>query len=194
MSTMSKSPSLIDKALAFCASKFDGQQPAGDAGAWCVPDRTELIRILQEEGGESDPFLTLAAVLRQTIQLTSTGDEEITQFFGPEVGFVVAELTENPKFSLATRKALRILFMPSLSRKAKLVVLAEIIETVRQIGSKTAPKSWSLQHKQDYFMWAEKTVKAMGNVNPTLLAVFAAEIENSKLAVRSRTGSAKVVN
>jgi hypothetical protein len=32
----------------------------------------------------------------------------------------------------------------------------------------------------------------MGNVNPTLLAVFAAEIENSKLAVSSRTGSAKV--
>jgi (p)ppGpp synthase/HD superfamily hydrolase len=145
---MSKSPSLIDKALAFCAGKFGGAQPVGDAGIYCVPDRTELIRILQEEGGESDPFLTVAAVLRQTIQLTSTSDEEIAQVFGPEVGMVVAELTENVKFSLATRKALRILVMPSLSRKAKLVVLAEIIETVRQIGSKTAPKSWSLQQKQ----------------------------------------------
>ena len=191
---MSKSPSLIDKALAFCAGKFGGAQPVGDPGIYCVPDRTELIRILQEEGGESDPFLTVAAVLRQTLQLTSTSDEEIAQVFGPEVSMVVAELTENVKFSLATRKALRILVMPSLSRKAKLVVLAEIIETVRQIGSKTAPKSWSLQHKHDYFVWAEKAVSAMGNVNPTLLAVFAAEIENSKLAVKSRTGSAKVVN
>jgi len=191
---MSKSPSLIDKALAFCAGKFGGAQPVGDPGIYCVPDRTELIRILQEEGGESDPFLTVAAVLRQTLQLTSTSDEEIAQVFGPEVSMVVAELTENVKFSLATRKALRILVMPSLSRKAKLVVLAEIIETVRQIGSKTAPKNWSLQHKQDYFVWAEKAVSAMGNVNPTLLAVFAAEIENSKLAVKSRTGSAKVVN
>ncbi|MEY4467780.1 MAG: protein 3 [Pseudomonadota bacterium] len=189
---MSKSPSLIDKGLAFCAGKFGGAQPSGDAGAYCVPDRTELIRILQEEGGESDPFLTLAAVLRQTLQLTSTSDEEIAQVFGSEVSMVVAELTENAKFSLATRKALRILVMPSLSRKAKLVVLAEIIETVRQISSKTAPKSWSLQHKQDYFVWAEKAVAAMGNVNPTLLAVFAAEIENSKLTVSSRTGSAKV--
>ena len=194
MATMSKSTSLIDKALAFCAGKFGGAQPVGDAGAWCVPDRTELIRILQEEGGESDPFLTVAALLRQTIQLTSTSDEEIAQAFGPEVSMVVAELTENVKFSLATRKALRILVMPSLSRKAKLVVLAEIIETVRQIGSKTAPKSWSLQHKQDYFVWSEKAVAAMGNINPTLFAVFAAEIENSKLAVKSRTGSAKVRN
>jgi len=191
---MSKSPSLIDKALAFCAGKFGGAQPVGDAGTYCVPDRTELIRILQEEGGESDPFLTVAAVLRQTIQLTTTSDEEIAQAFGPEVSMVVAELTENSKFSLATRKALRILVMPSLSRKAKLVVLAEIIETVRQIGSKTAPSSWSLQHKKNYFIWAEKAVKAMGNVNPTLLAVFAAEVENSKLAVSSRTGSAKVAN
>jgi hypothetical protein len=82
MATMSKSTSLIDKALAFCAGKFGGAQPVGDAGAWCVPDRTELIRILQEEGGESDPFLTVAALLRQTIQLTSTSDEEIAQAFG----------------------------------------------------------------------------------------------------------------
>lgn len=84
--------------------------------------------------------------------------------------------------------------MPSLSRKAKLVIFAEIIETVRQISSKTAPKSWSLQHKQDYFIWAEKTVAAMGNINPTLLAVYSAEIENAKLAVTSRTGTAKVTN
>jgi (p)ppGpp synthase/HD superfamily hydrolase len=150
------------------------------------------VRILQEEGGESDPYLTLSAVLRDTLQLTDTTEAEIFKAFGPEVAFTVAELTENSKFTLGTRKSLRILSMPSLSRKGKLVVLAEIIETVRQIGSKTAPKSWSLQHKQDYFMWADKTVIAMGNVNPTLLAVFAAEIENSKLAVKSRTGVAKV--
>jgi uroporphyrinogen-III decarboxylase len=74
------------------------------------------------------------------------------------------------------------------------VIFAEIIETIRQIGSKTAPKSWTLQHKQDYFVWGEKTVAAMGNINPTLLAVFSAEIENAKLAVNSRTGAAKVSN
>ncbi len=191
---MSKSSTLIEKALAFCAGKFDGAQPAGDTGIYCVPDRTELIRILQEEGSEPDPYLTLAAVLRETIRLTSTTEEEIAQVFGPEVSFTVAELTENSKFSLATRKSLRTLFMPSLSRKAKLVIFAEIIETVRQISSKTAPKSWSLQHKQDYFIWAEKTVAAMGNINPTLLAVYSAEIENAKLAVTSRTGTAKVTN
>ena len=191
---MTKSSSLVEKALAFCASKFDGAQPVGDVGAGCVPDRTELIRILQEEGGEPDPYLTLAALLRDTIQLTSTTEAEIAKVFGPEVGFTVAELTENLKFSLATRKSLRILIMPSLSRKAKLVIFAEIIETIRQIGSKTAPKSWTLQHKQDYFVWGEKTVAAMGNINPTLLAVFSAEIENAKLAVNSRTGAAKVSN
>ena len=143
---MTKSSSLVEKAMAFCASKFDGSQPAGDVGACCVPDRTELIRILQEEGGEPDPYLTLAALLRDTIQLTSTTEAEIAKVFGPEVGFTVAELTENLKFSLATRKSLRILIMPSLSRKAKLVIFAEIIETIRQIGSKTAPKKIGRAH------------------------------------------------
>ena len=188
---MSKISALAEKAIVFCAEKFESAQPAGEAGLSCVPDRVELVRILQEEGGEPDPYLTLAAILRDTLQSTSTTEDEILKVFGSEVAYIVAELTENPKFSAITRRTLRLQRVPSMSRKARLIAFAEIIETIRQVGGKAAPKSWTVRHKQDYFEWAEKIVAAFGNLNTTLLAVFAAELESAKLSLASRPAAAK---
>lgn len=188
---MSKISALAEKAIVFCAEKFESAQPAGEAGLSCVPDRVELVRILQEEGGEPDPYLTLAAILRDTLQSTSTTEDEILKVFGSEVAYIVAELTENPKFSAITRRTLRLQRVPSMSRKAKLIAFAEIIETIRQVGGKAAPKSWTARHKQDYFEWAEKIVAAFGNLNTTLLAVFAAELESAKLSLALRPAAAK---
>lgn len=188
---MSKPTGLADKAISYCAEKFEASPPMGEAGLCCVPDRTEVVRILQQEGSEPDPYLTVAALLRNLLQHTSTTEEEILKIFGVEVALIVAELTENSKFTLATRRTLRLTRMPGLSRKAKLILLAEIIETLRQIAGKTAPGSWSVQHKQEFFEWAEKMIAAMGNVNTTLLAVYLAELEAAKLSVSSQPAAAK---
>ena len=188
---MSKPTGLTGKAIDYCAGKFDASPPLGEAGLCCVPDRTELVRILQEEGGEPDPYLTVAAILRDLLQCTSTSEEDILKIFGVEVALIVAELTEDSKFTLATRRTLRLSRVSSLSRKARLILLAEIIETLRQIAGKTAPGSWSGQLKQEFFEWAEKMIAAMGNVNTTLLAVYLAELEAAKLSVSTKPGSAK---
>ena len=188
---MSKISGLAEKAIAFSAAKFESVQPAGEAGLCCVPDRTELVRILQEEGGEPDPYLTLAAILRDTLQHTDTSEDEILKVFGSEVAYIVAELTESPKFTVVTRRTLRLQRIPSMSRKAKLILFAEIIETVRQVGSKAAPRSWTAKHRQDYFDWAERAVAAFGKLNTTLLAVFSAELESAKLSQASRPPAAK---
>ena len=173
----------MDKAIGYCAEKFESRSPAGEAGLCCVPDRSELVHILQEEGGESDPYLTVAAILRDVLQYTATPEEEILKVFGIEVALIVAELTENNKFTTATRRTLRLARMSGLSRKAKLILFAEIIETLRQLASKTVPGNWSVQHKQEFFEWAEKIVAAMGKVNTTLLAVYLAELETAKLSL-----------
>lgn len=188
---MSKATGLIDKAIGYCAGKFESSPPVGEAGLCCVPDRTELVRILQEEGGEPDPYLTVAAILRDVLQYTTTAEEEILKVFGVEVAMIVAELTENSKFTLATRRTLRLARMSGLSRKAKLIVFAEIIETLRQIAGKTAPGSWSAQHKLEFFDWAEKIIAAMGKVNTTLLAVYLAELEAARLSVAAKASGAK---
>ena len=188
---MSQATGLIDRAIAFCAAKFESSPPAGEAGLCCVPNRAELVRILREEGSEPDPYLMVAAVLGGVLQYTSTAEEEILKAFGVEVALLVAELTENSKFTIATRKTLRLTRMSGLSRKAKLILIAEIIETLRQIAGKTAPGNWSVQHKLEFFDWADKITAAMGNVNTTLLAVYLAELETAKLGVVAKPKAAK---
>jgi guanosine-3',5'-bis(diphosphate) 3'-pyrophosphohydrolase len=188
---MSQATGLIGRAIAFSAAKFASSPPAGEAGLCCVPNRAELVRILQEEGSEPDPYLMVAAVLGGVLQYTSTPEEEILKAFGVEVALIVAELTENSKFTIATRKTLRLTRMSGLSRKAKLILIAEIIETLRQIASKTAPGNWSVQHKLEFFEWADKIIAAMGNVNTTLLAVYLAEMETAKLGVVAKPKAAK---
>ena len=183
---MSQATGLTDRAIAFFAAKCESSPPAGEAGLCCVPNRAELVRILQEEGSEPDPYLMVAAVLGGVLQHTPTAEEEIIKAFGVEVALIVAELTENSKFTIATRKTLRMARMSGLSRKAKLILLAEIIETLRQIASKTAPSSWSVQHKQAFFECAEKMIAAMGNVNTTLLAIYLAELEAAKLSIATK--------
>lgn len=188
---MSKATGLIDKAIGYCAGKFASSPPTGEAGLCCVPDRGELVRILQEEGGEPDPYLMMATVLRDVLQYTTTAEEEILNAFGVEVALIVAELTENSKFTVATRRTLRLARMSGLSRKARLILFAEIIETLRQIAGKTTAGSWSVQHKQEFFEWAEKIVAAMGNVNTTLLAIYLAELEAARLSVATQANAAK---
>ena len=156
-----------------------------------MPNRAELVRILQEEGSEPDPYLMVAAVLGGVLQYTSTPEEEILKAFGVEVALIVAELTENSKFTIATRKTLRLTRMSGLSRKAKLILIAEIIETLRQIAGKTAPGNWLVQHKLEFFDWADKIIAAMGKVNTTLLAIYLAELEAAKLSVAIKPVSAK---
>jgi hypothetical protein len=62
---------------------------------------------------------------------------------------------------------------------------------LRQIAGKTAPGNWSVQHKLEFFDWADKITAAMGNVNTTLLAVYLAELETAKLGVVAKPKAAK---
>jgi len=81
---------------------------------------------------------------------------------------------------------LRMRSAPHLSRKARLIRLAEVIESVRMLASPISPKAWSDQHKLEYFDWAERLVQAMGKTSSTLEAVVSAEIEGARLKIGAR--------
>jgi guanosine-3',5'-bis(diphosphate) 3'-pyrophosphohydrolase len=179
---------LIDKAKAFRAGKLALHKPPDEIGAACVANAEDLARVLSEEAGETDTFLLASAILHDVLGFKETNEAELVSVFGSEIAFIVAEVTDHPCFSPVTRKALRLRSASHLSRKARLIKLAELIETVRTLASPIAPKAWSDQHKLEYFDWAERLVQAMGKTSSTLEAVFSAEIEGARLKVGSRMG------
>ena len=183
---MTTRSALLDKAKAFRAGKVALAKPASEVGAACVANSEDLALVLSEEAGETDVFLLASAILHDILQITETNEAELASVFGSEIAFIVAEITDHPRFSLVTRKALRMRSAPHLSRKARLIKLAEVIESVRMLASPTSPKIWSDQHKIEYFDWAERLVQAMGKTSATLEAVVSAEIEGARLKVRAR--------
>lgn len=172
--------SVLDKAIAF-RSRHGAERPiAPEAGMHCILNPADVVQMLQE-AGESDPFLLAAAVLHDMLQFGAVTETDIASVFGSEVGCIVAEVTDNPRLSRSTQKALRMTIAPNMSRRAKLLKLAQLVASVRNLATPTPPAPWDEKQRNDYFDWVEKFSAATGVQNPTLQAIMLAELERARL-------------
>ena len=172
--------SVLDKAIAF-RSRHGAERPiAPEAGMHCILNPADVMQMLQE-AGESDPFLLAAAMLHDMLQFGAVTETDIASVFGSEVGCIVAEVTDNPRLSRSTQKALRMTIAPNMSRRAKLLKLAQLVASVRNLATPTPPAPWDEKQRNDYFDWVEKFSAATGVQNPTLQAIMLAELERARL-------------
>ena len=173
---------LQQKALAFRRQHGAAQAIVPEPGMHCILSAADLAQLLVE-AGESDPFLMAAALLHDMLQFTEVTESDIAAVFGSEVAYIVAEVTDNPRLSKVTRKALRITIAPYMSRKARLLKLAQLIASVRNLGGAFAPAAWDARQRLDFFNWVERFADAAGVLNPTLQAIMLAELERARLSV-----------
>jgi len=172
--------SVLDKAIAF-RSRHGAERPiAPEAGMHCILNPADVVQMLQE-AGESDPFLLAAAMLHDMLQFGAVTETDIASVFGSEVGCIVAEVTDNPRLSRSTQKVLRTTIAPNMSRRAKLLKLAQLVASVRNLATPTPPAPWDEKQRNDYFDWVEKFSAATGVQNPTLQAIMLAELERARL-------------
>ena len=176
---------MAEKAVAFRAAR----RTAGsdEPGLYCVPDPLEVARLLNE-AGEGDPFLLAAAVLHDLLQSAGgqgecAGESDIAAAFGTETAFIVAEASDHPQLSVPTRKVLRMTMAPHMSRKARLLKLAQLVASVRNLAGPYAPAAWEASHRREFFGWVERFAAAARVPNPTLQAIMLAELERARLAV-----------
>lgn len=174
--------SVLEKAIAF-RGRHGAERPiAPEAGMHCILNPADVVQMLQE-AGESDPFLLAAAMLHDMLQFGAVTETDIATVFGSEVGCIVAEVTDNPRLSRGTRKALRMTAAPHMSRRAKLLKLAQLVASVRNLASPTPPAPWDEKQRADFFDWVEKFSAATGVQNATLQAIMLAELERARLVL-----------
>lgn len=173
---------LQQKALAFRRQHGAEQAIAPEPGMHCILSAADLAQLLSE-AGESDPFLMAAALLHDMLQFTDVTEPDLAAVFGSEVAYIVAEITDNPRLSRVTRKTLRLTIAPHMSRKAKLLKLAQLVASVRNLAGAFAPASWDARQRLDFCDWAERFAASVGVLNPTLQAIMLAELERARLAV-----------
>ena len=127
--------------------------------------------VLANEPGVEDEHVLMAAVLHDTIEDTETTEQELLRLFGKDVADIVMEVTDDKSLPKAERKRLQVEHAAHISRRAKLVKLADKICNLRDLA-KTPPADWSIARKQEYFDWAKAVVDELRGVHAGLEAIF----------------------
>ena len=115
--------------------------------------------------------MLIAAVLHDTLEDTKTTVAELRGKFGKKVASIVMEVTDDKNLRKSVRKRLQIEHAPHLSKRAKLVKLADKICNLRDVVS-NPPTKWPLKRRRKYFDWAKSVVDGLRGVHPKLEKLF----------------------
>lgn len=158
-------------ALAFAAQKHRDQRRKDLVASPYINHPIALANVLANETGIDDERVLIAAILHDTIEDTETTAQELIREFGQEIADIVLEVSDDKTLSAAERKRLQVEHAGSISRRAKLVKLADKICNLRDIAS-SPPADWSLERKRAYFDWAKAVVDGLRGAHPALEHVF----------------------
>lgn len=161
---------LVD-ALAFAADKHRRQRRKDAEASPYINHPIALARVLSVEAGLADARLLVAAVLHDTLEDTETTYEELRERFGQTVAAVVLEVTDDKMLPKEERKRLQIEHAAHISRRAKLVKLADKICNVRDVAA-NPPHGWPLERRREYFDWAKQVVDRMRGTHRRLERLF----------------------
>lgn len=157
--------------MAFAAEKHRNQRRKDIEASPYINHPIALAQILTNEAGIEDEKVLVAAILHDTIEDTETTSQELVDCFGDEVTTIVLEVTDDKSLPKAERKRLQIEHASTISRRAKLVKLADKIANLRDIAV-SPPAGWSMQRQQEYFDWALAVVDGLRGTHPTLEHLF----------------------
>lgn len=158
-------------AIGFAANKHRDQRRKDAVASPYINHPIALANVLANEAGIDDERVLIAAILHDTIEDTETSEQELIREFGQEVTSIVLEVTDDKALSKPERKRLQIEHAPTISRRAKLVKLADKICNLRDIAS-SPPPDWTLTRRQEYYDWAKAVIDGLRGVHPGLESIF----------------------
>jgi len=162
---------LLVDALAFAAYKHRLQRRKDPEASPYINHPIALAHVLSSEAGMTNARLLAAAILHDTIEDTETTYEELRERFGKTIAGVVREVSDDTTLPKAERKRLQIEHAEHLSRRARLVKLADKICNVRDVAA-NAPHDWPLVRRREYFDWAKAVVDRIRGTNKKLERAF----------------------
>lgn len=158
-------------AIAFAAEKHRNQRRKDAEASPYINHPIALANVLANEAGIDDERVLIAAILHDTVEDTETTAQELVKRFGQEVADIVLEVTDDKSLAKDERKRLQVTHARSISRRAKLVKLADKICNVRDIAD-CPPANWSTERRREYISWATSVVDQLRGVHPELERLF----------------------
>lgn len=151
----------------FAAEKHSTQRRKNEAESPYINHPIEVAEHLSRVGGVTDPSILIAALLHDTIEDTETTENEICEAFGDQVLKLVLECSDDKTLTKADRKRLQIETAPHKSPGAKQIKIADKTCNLRSILA-DPPAGWTVQRQHEYFIWAQRVVAGLKDVNRAL--------------------------
>lgn len=168
-------------ALHFAADKHRDQRRKGEDASPYINHPIMVAETLARFGVD-DPVTLEAAVLHDTIEDTETTPEELEAEFGPTVRDVVLEVSDDKALPKRERKRQQVEGASSLSRRAKLVRIADKIANVHDVLH-APPTEWTVEWRLSYINWTERVVSACRGCHPGLEARYDEIVAEARAAL-----------
>ena len=130
-----------------------------------------VCTLISVTGEENDEETLIAAALHDTIEKTGTKGSDINFQFGENVFQLVMEVTDHSHENDAEKFRQQLQRVESLSKKARLIKLADKISNVKSLLS-FPPEGWDLEKRSLYINWADKIIMALRGTNEKLEAHY----------------------
>lgn len=172
---------LLLAALHFAADKHRDQRRKGVDASPFINHPIVVAETLARYG-VTDPVTLQAAVLHDTIEDTECTPDELERRFGPEVRDVVLEVSDDKDLRKTERKERQVSTASRLSRRAKLIRIADKISNVHDVLH-YPPADWPLDWRLDYIDWTERVVEGCRGTDPGLEACYDRVLQEARLAL-----------
>ena len=169
----------ITRAADYAARQHIAQRRKGERAEPYINHLTEVAALLAEATDGQDPVLVMAGLLHDTLEDTDATYDELARRFGPEVAALVAEVTDDKSLPQKERKRLQVEHAPALSRRAKLLKIADKTSNLRGLVT-SPPAGWSAERLRDYVDWAEQVVRYCRGLNAMLEAAYGEAYRQAK--------------
>jgi (p)ppGpp synthase/HD superfamily hydrolase len=155
----------IVRAVRFAAERHRGQTRSGESDEAYLEHVLEVAE-LTAEASDGNERLIIAAILHDVLEDTETTYHEIAQRFGSKVADIVRELTDDPTLSKRQQKEAQLTSMPSKSREARLIKMADKLSNTRRLH--THPPEWRAESIARYAKGNNSVIEAGRGTSPYL--------------------------
>ncbi|MFW5952129.1 MAG: HD domain-containing protein [Gemmatimonadota bacterium] len=170
-------------ALRFAADKHRDQRRKGEKASPYINHPIVVAEILARHG-ITDLVTLQAAILHDTVEDTETTPEELERIFGTEVRDVVMEVTDDNTLPKRARKELQVRRAPDLSRRARLVRIADKIVNVHDVLH-APPADWPVDWRLSYIEWTRRVIDGCRGTHQGLESHYDRVLDEARLSLRA---------
>ena len=125
---------LIIRALEYAARQHSDQRRKDAAGTPYINHPVALMNVLANEAGITDTDALVVAALHDTVEDTTTGEQDLRRLFGDRIAAIVMEVTDDKSLYTDARKRLQIEHAHKKSSTAAMVKFADKICNLRDVA------------------------------------------------------------